>query len=576
MENVKQSSSSQLTKIELSKLLGLCILLTLFGIAIYSKVANFGYVPYDDAAFITENKFVTQGITKESVRWSFLYDSKLGDLTHKGVENLWHPITWLSHMLDVELFGIEGPGGHHIVNLSLFILSAVLVMWVMWLISENLWVAFLIALLWMVHPLKVESVAWISERKDILSGFFFWASLGCAIKSIKNGLHWRKAGYILFLAALLSKPSVIVLPVLILLVEGYLKGQKKWQISFFIEGVKRWWLWFISAGLLALITISMQLTGSHDYFVQQSSLSDRLTTSASGLWFYFIRVVAPINLTYEYPQPSYALWIHMLAWAGFIGIGYLVWNKRAEWKHLFFGLSWFLICWLPVSGIIYVGSSFTADRYLYLGLAGLIYFPIKTLSNSRIFSSFILSIAIVWSFLSFQQVGVWKDGFTLFSHATKAQPTLPSAWSNLGKMHSDNDNLEQSEYCYKKAIQLNSNDYTARYNLAKVLSNKGRKKDAIEAYERALIAYPEYLPALLNLGELKKKNGEIEKARDLFAKGIGKDTRMMVLYCECELNLGNIEQARVVLEQLERVNIQRPIVKQHMIFLKNLLKNHTK
>jgi len=525
-----------------SKQIILCMLLSICGVVIYSQVLTYGYVPYDDPAYITGNKFVAQGISAEGVRWSFLYDSELGDLQHKGVENLWHPLTWLSHMLDVEMFGIEGTGGQHAVSLALFILSGMLVMWVMGMISGSVWAGFLVALLWMVHPLKVESVAWLSERKDVLSGLFFWASLGCVMKGMKGKTSWYRAGYGFFLIALLSKPSVVILPVLILLVEGYLNKEKKWGITYFVEGIKRWWLWFSSAAAVTLIAIIMQSSGSHDYFVQQSSMMSRMMTSGAGLWFYLLRIVVPVDLVYEYPQPVAGRMLYIVAWLGVIGIGVLVWMKR------------------PVSGLVYVGSSFTADRYLYLGLAGLLFIPMKEMGNSRVLMGISIGVALIWSFLSWKQVSVWRDGFSLFTHATESRPRLSRAWVNLGKIHENSGDMEQAENCYRKTIELNANSYTALYNLANILNKKGDIDGARAAYEKSIIAYPEHLPSLLNLGILKFNAKEIAQARDLFAKGIGKDIRMMVLCCECEMRLGNIEQARAIFKKIENVNTQNLIV----------------
>ena len=543
------------------------------GLLVFGRVIGFDFVPYDDPAYVTGNKFVAQGLSPEGIRWAFFYGSGLEDLKHEGVENLWHPLTWISHMVDTQLFGVENAGGHHAMSFLLYLVTAGLVMWVTGMFLGSRWGGFWVALLWMVHPLKVESVAWVSERKDILSGFFFWAALGCAVKSFNSPRVWRWVGYGLFLAALLSKPSVVILPGLVLLAEGYLKGEKKWGLAFLLEGLKRWWLWFASSGVLALLTILMQSGGTHEFFLERSSLLERLATAGTGLWFYLWRILIPMDLTFEYPVPSWPLWTFVIAWVGVLGAGLTVWLKRAQWRGAFFGLAWFLMCWLPVSGFVYVGSSFTADRYLYLGLAGLLIFVVSAFERvpHKVGVGAGVVISLLWAALSWKQVGVWKDGWSLFTHTTQARPELTTGWVNLGGMHQDAKQFEEAERCYEKAIQLNVLDYTARFNLGIVLENLGEVSEAKKAYVRSIEIYPDYLPALLNLGLLKRAEGHSEEARDLFRVGSERDVRMLWLTCESEFRLGNNKEANVLLERLEAQPIRNPSVLKGMKLAREFL-----
>ena len=538
------------------------ILLGAVGLLVFGRVTGFDFVPYDDPAYVTGNEFVAKGYSPEGLRWAFFYGSGLEDLKSGGVENLWHPLTWISHMTDAQLFGVENAAGHHAVSLLLYLISAGLVMWVAGMILGNPWGGFWVALLWMLHPLKVESVAWVSERKDVLSGLFFWAALGCAVKSFTASITWRWVGYGLFLAALLSKPSVVVLPGLVLLVEGFSRKEKKWDLDFLVAGLKRWWLWFVSAGVVAMLTIAMQSGGTHEFFSEQSSLLGRLTTAGAGLWFYLWRILVPLNLTFEYPPPAWPHWTFAIAWFGVLAVGITVWRKRAQWRGLFFGLAWFLICWLPVSGLVYVGSSFTADRYLYLGLAGLLIFVVRCFEQvpQKVSLSLGLAFSLLWAALSWKQVGVWKDGWSLFTHTTRAQPKLTTGWVNLGGMYQQEEQWQAAERSYRKAIQLNPSDYTAWFNLGNVRKSSGNIPEAEQAYERAIEIYPAYLPALLNLGLLKRAEGQFEEARDLFLPGIDQDVRMLWLTCESELRLGNDDRAKKLLERLEAQPIRNQAV----------------
>ena len=208
------------------------IILSVICTFIFVKTLSFDYVPYDDPAYISDNHFVKQGFTLESIRWAFLYDSDTGDLVHHGIENLWHPLTWISHMADVEIFGIENPAGHHGTNLLIYLLTIPFILWSSKRLLGSWTAAFFISLLWLVHPLKVESVAWLSERKDLLSGLFFWASLTCALQDLTTSSKWKHIGLALFILALLSKPSVIVLPALLVIINWYLNSESKWNLTF--------------------------------------------------------------------------------------------------------------------------------------------------------------------------------------------------------------------------------------------------------------------------------------------------------------------------------------------------------
>ncbi|MDB4265452.1 hypothetical protein N9891_01740 [bacterium] len=209
--------------------------LTLFAVnlAIFGKSLQFDFVPYDDPAYVTDNGYVNQGITPGGLRWALWYRDGGQAVSHEGVGNLWHPLTWLSHMLDVSLFGTEDASGHHLSNLLLHGVAAILLMLVAYFLVGSAPAAFLLALLWMIHPLKVESVAWVSERKDVLSGVFAWAALACALfANLKNRKIWRIAALVLFVFALLSKPSVVILPLLLILAEGFLQKERAWGLGF--------------------------------------------------------------------------------------------------------------------------------------------------------------------------------------------------------------------------------------------------------------------------------------------------------------------------------------------------------
>ncbi len=531
-------------------------LLLLVTVLIFGQATQFSFVPYDDPAFVVENPYINQGLSGAGIKWALWFERIPGVTLREGVENLWHPLTWISHMIDVSLFGAEGAKGHHTVNILLHSLSGLLVFAFFRTFLGSDWKGFLVALLWLVHPLKVESVAWVSARKDVLSGVFFWASLCCVQQSFANSVrNWRIGGWLCFLLALLSKPSVVILPLLIVLLDGWNRGERTWGVSFLWNSLKRWWVWFLLAGLVAALTVILQADGSHQFFLDQSSFLRRGFLSGMGLWFYFWRMLVPWDLAFAYPQPEANQWVYVLAWLGIVALSFFIWTKRKTHPLLFVGGVWFVICWVPVSGFFYVGQSFTADRYLYLALAGPLLVLVHYFRN-RVGVVALLVLALVWSGLSWKQTRVWQSGKTLFTHATKAQPRLGTGWSNLGGLYKREGDFLHAESLYQRALELEPNSYIAWHNLGAIHVQQERFDEAESAFQRSLSIYPHFLPALKEFAHLMKQQGRLEEAKALYRRGSQRDVVMLWSWCDIEIALGNFEQARILLNSLEELEVK--------------------
>ena len=552
--------------------IGLGFLLVVIVLLIYGRTAGFGFVPYDDPAIVTGNGYVNQGVTKEGVLWALAYVDGGRTMEHAGVANLWHPATWISHMIDVEIFGLKG-GGHHVTNVLLHILNGLLVFVLFSRVLKNWVLGFFVALLFVVHPLRVESVAWVSERKDVLSGFFFWAAILTVFESwertslrTKKGLH--ALGLVCFGLALLSKPSVVVLPVLLIALEGWRRGEQGWGVGFWIAAAKRWWMWFALSAVASVLTMAFQHGGSHAYFIEQSSLGGRLISTAAGIWFYLWRVIWPFDLSVKYPFPEGGLVLYGLAWVALLGALGLLWRLRNRITEVVLGVFWFLVCLLPVSGIVYVGAGFTADRYLYLALAGPLFALVYLLGKSRVGMVVLAVLAVFWTGLSWRQVGVWENGWTLFEHATKAQPRSTLGWTNLGGMYQEEGDLKRAEESYQEAVKISPQDYVSHYNLGNVLSKAGDRLGAEKSYGESLRWYPNYLPAMKNLGLLVRNQGQQEEAAQLFRKGSeltqNRDEVFLWLLCETELARGNKDAAKDAWNRLLTLGVKNPAVKDGM------------
>lgn len=549
-------------------------------VLIYGRTVGFEFVPYDDPAFVTGNGYVNEGVTREGLLWAAANVDGGKTLQHPGAANLWHPVTWISHMIDVEVFGLNA-GGHHLTNLLLHGLNGILVLLLGARLLGSRLLGFLLALLFLVHPLRVESVAWVSERKDVLSGVFFWAALLSVVLSweqvTKRG---RKAfevlGMVCFGMALMSKPSVVVLPVLLIALDGWRQGERNWGVSFWISAVKLRLPWFAMAGVAVGVTIAFQQGGSHAYFMEHSSMVGRLLTSASGVWFYLWRVIWPFNLSVEYPFPQVGPMVHAVSWFTLLGVILWLWKIRESLPVVSFGFFWFFVCLLPVSGIVYVGTGFTADRYLYLALAGPLLAVVSLVARARMGTVALVALGIFWSVLSWRQVGVWENGWTLFHHVTQAQPRSPLGWTNLGGMYQNEENWKRSESCYRKAEELNPRDYVSQFNIGNLLSKSGDRDGALLSYQKSLESYPNYLPSLKNLGLLHRDLGNFHEAISCFKKGASltnnRDEVFLWLLCETELAVGNKEAARNLLKQLSALGPRSPAVIEGMARARPFLK----
>lgn len=280
------------------------LLLALVTLGIYLPSVQFGYVDYDDPAHISGNPYVKQGLSADSVRWAWTYAASAAQIKeglYEGVTNLWHPLSWMSHMLDADIWGMDSPGGHHLTSVLLHLASVLLVYLVFARLFGSQWVGLFTALLFAVHPLHVEPVAWLSARKDQLSCLFMFSSLYAYLRipaQARRGIDWWKAGSVLlYAAALCSKPSVVVMPALLLLIDykrGDLKLAEGGSLSSLyntgLEIIRTKWLWILPAVLAAVLTFATQSGGSHAFWIEQSSISGRLQLFAPATWYYLLRI----------------------------------------------------------------------------------------------------------------------------------------------------------------------------------------------------------------------------------------------------------------------------------------------
>ncbi|YCM42165.1 tetratricopeptide repeat protein [Verrucomicrobiaceae bacterium 227] len=489
------------------------VFLIILSVVPYLQTLKFDFVNYDDPLHVSAQPAVLEGVNSESIGWA----------AKATPSNLWHPLTWFSYMAEVQWFGggAESPGVHHGGNLLLYALTILF----FYLLVRGLGVsavwALIGVLLFALHPLHSEPVAWISARKDLLSGVFVMGSLLGYVRSGsaegRARLIWKSLSLIAFAAALLSKPSAVVLPVLLILLDwfplrqgGFGKDESEgssWKPIFKAQ-LRSKGLYFVMALVAAVIAVSVQGEGSHRDFASESSLTSRLADAPGHLAFYLQRLVWPTKLIFEYSRPDgFASTLYPLAGVILVlGISWFAWTRRRRLPEIMLAWLWILVCLSPVLGFFYIGDSYTADRYLYLALMGpalatMFLLPRVTRWRSAVVPGSML-VLLVLGMLSFKQTKVWRNDSALFHHAVAVDPHHLTALGNLGSYYRVQKDDNQALIYYMAALEVNPNDHIVHYNIAHIRHNQGDRAGSVAALRACLDGYPNYGRAHHFLGVL--------------------------------------------------------------------------
>lgn len=554
--------------------LGLPVLLLLVVVALpFLQVRHFDFVNYDDPMHVGQQPVVLQGLTPEGVRWSLTATDS----------NLWHPLTWISYMADVSLFGggAERPGVHHLVNLGLHLLAVLALFLLLRRLGVTALLAWLAAALYGMHPLQAEPVAWISSRKDVLSSALallcLLAYTRCRLASLagaRPSRGWRAAVWLLLAAALASKPSTVILPGLFVVIDGLLARSRPmaavaWS-GFLVRRALAQWPFLLLTATVALVAIAVQGAGTHAIAMAGDPVADRLMQLPARLGFFLQRTLWPEDLAFDYPPPAGRRLL--LLWSA-LGVGLLAaitWllAARTATRRLWgLGLAWYVLCLLPVLGLVYVSPSFTNDRYLHLGVAGPLLALALTLSTAPVPANRRRLAAIAtggWALLlplagalTWRQTAVWRDTGSLFRHGVMAAPMSATAWSNLASWHGTEGRTDLAIENFQRALALQPDHPVANYNLGYLQWTRGQTAEAVDSLRRSVTANPVYAPAhnLLGmvLGDRRqlahyepekaldhlRRAHEIQPANGLFLKD----------YAEALVALGELEQAQDVLRQ---------------------------
>jgi tetratricopeptide (TPR) repeat protein len=555
-------------------LISLALVLATFGV--YWPLLKCDFVGYDDTVYVTQNWHVLRGLSWDQVDWAFSSTS----------EGFWHPLTWLSHMLDVQLYGVQA-WGHHLSSLLLHMANTVLLFLGLRRLTGAVWRSALVAALFALHPLHVEAVAFVAERKEVLSAFFgllmLW-TYAVYVEKSKGQSPQAKNYYVLTLAlfacALMSKPMVVTLPLVLLLLDywplGRLAGSRGQGAGspsqapgrrtqtlgqLFLEKVP-----FLGLSLVVgLITIYTEMKLGAVSVRSHIPLLMRLGNAVVSLLHYLEQTVWPVRLAVYYPFPrSIRLDELALAAGVLVVISGLVWWARRRKPYLAVGWLWFLVMLSLVSGVAFqVGAFARADRFTYLPLIGVFIMVVWALAGwfarspkGRAVGG-ILSVAVLAALgvQTNRQLPYWHDPGTIFEHALavtkdnftaynnlgyylltdKRQPDEAiadfkealridaknaGAWNNLGFAYANKDQVNDAYACYQKALQYAPDDPDAHSNLGNILSDAGRLDEAVYHYRLALKARPDFADAHNNLGIALAGQGKLDEAMDQFRMAI--------------------------------------------------------
>ncbi len=501
----------------------IALLLALATLLLFARAAGNEFVLYDDNIYVTENPPVQQGLTWSGVAWAFT-------TMHAGN---WHPLTWLSHMLDVQLFGLA-PGPHHLVNVLLHAANAVLLYLILLRMTGAPWRSAFVAALFAVHPLHVESVAWVAERKDVLSGLFGLLTIGAYARYAERPGAARYAWTVLMLAiGLLCKPMLVTVPLLLLLLDYWPLGRMAGAPPPFPGAdpdrpqapLTR--LVVEKIPMLALCTASSAVTvvaqGRSDAITDLSlGLGARVANAAAGYVRYLGKTFFPGSLSVFYPLPPSGVPSWQVAVAClllvFITAMVLLRLRRSPWLAV--GWFWFAGMLVPVIGLVQVGAQSIADRYTYLPLIGvfvMVAWEAPELLRRRRIRPNVLGAAAVAAIvalaaLSWRQTGFWKTHETLFRHALDVTTNNWLAHESLGEFLGRKGDVDEALVHIREALRLSPEDARAWYNLGVLQRKTGRYSDAVGSLREALRLRPRYANAWSNLGAVYESLGLVPEA----------------------------------------------------------------
>jgi tetratricopeptide (TPR) repeat protein len=517
-----------------------CLALAVAVFTVYWQVGGHEFLNYDDLAYVGDNPHVNSGLTWDSVKWAF---------THSHSSN-WHPLTWISHMLDYELFG-EEPRGHHMVSVAIHALNAILLFLALRVMTGSYWRCLVVAALFALHPLRVESVAWVAERKDLLCGLFWMLTMLAYATYVKrSSTRWYIAVLAAFTMGLLSKPMIVTLPCVLLLLDIWPLKRSR---PFLLEKVP---MLALSAAAAVVTVLSQGSAGA----LYKIPFAVRLANAPLAYIAYLWKTVLPVRLSVFYPHPvdlhgpgEYRwLWLAGAATITLLSVTFFVFRQRGPRPYLLVGWLWFLGSLVPVLGLIQVGRQAFADRYTYLPLVGIYIAVVWVLAGRRQqwrSALIVATVAVLMIFMSLSraQAARWRTSITLFEHSLEVTESNVLARYNLGTAYLKRGDADRALPHLEKAVGIVPDFADGHANLGAALLKLGRPTEAAEHLKLALRFEPGNVEAHFNLGSVRLAERDLERAAGHYRDALRIDPG----HVESHTNLGVVYAMRGELERAE-------------------------
>jgi Tfp pilus assembly protein PilF len=516
----------------------MAMVLVLVTIALYWPAMRCGFINLDDPDCVTENFHVQSGLTWAGVKWAF---------SDTQQHAYWAPLTWLSHMLVCQFFGLN-PWGHHLLNVLLHAANTALIFVVFQQMTRAPWRSLMLAALFGWHPLRVESVAWVTEREDVLSTLFWMLTLLCYAKYVEasqvgnsKSKVWQGTAMVMFLFGLMSKAMLVSLPFVLLLLDY-------WPLERFKPG--NWWRlvkekipFFVLTAVMSVVTFVAQKQGGAVKTFEYLPFGARVGNSLISYCRYIGKTFWPTDLAVFYPHPGY--WpLEKVALAGIIlcGISVLLFVARRRYPYMLVGWLWFVGTLVPVIGLVQVGGQAMADRFTYVPSLGMLILTIwgaYELAKGWRFNVIVMPLAgamamVICLAMTRQQLGYWKDSETLFRHTAEVTKNNYIAYNNVGAALLDQGQTEEAMGQFQEAIRINPEDAEAHYNLGVALFKKNKTNAATGEFREAIRIKPDYAEAHNNLGTTLLNQGKTDNAASQFQEA----TRLKPDYALAHYNLG--------------------------------------
>jgi len=555
-----------MTNIKLTRRDGLvCLILALVTVAIYWQLRTAHFVIYDDDDYVTDNLHVQAGLTWKGVAWAFT----------SGEAANWHPLTWLSHMLDCQLFGLDA-GKHHLVNVLFHVANSLLLFVLLRFMTGAFWRCALVAALFAWHPVHVESVAWVAERKDVLSTFFWMLTLLAYTAYARRPAKSRYAAVlVLFALALLAKPMVVTLPCLMLLLDYWPlrrvvlgkpdKNSNPQPLPWPRLVLEKLPLFALSA-ISCFVTYSVQSAQGVTAVAGIISPGLRIANSLISYTRYLGKIFWPANLAVFYPyDKSPPAWQVLGAATLITAITWAAVYFRRQRPYFIVGWLWFLGTLVPAIGLIQVGTQSMADRYTYVPALGIfiaLVWSVAALPVSKPQISLLVETVAVLALtgliaVASVQVGYWQNWKTLFEHALNVTKNNAVAEYTLGYGYQEENNFNEALRYYHESLRLDPHKFAAHNNAGMCFAALGKYTEAINEYAQVLGSYPKNPAAHLNLGLSLEAMGNPQGAlAEYSAASALEPANPKPRYAAgaCLLAQGNFVEAKTELSEVVRLN----------------------